>query len=58
MDLLLKVIEWAGASWWIWAWGIFVAFQFLVLLLAPTGTGAVVSLALDGIVLAVLLNRR
>jgi hypothetical protein len=30
----------------------------LPLLLAPTGTGAVVSLALDGIVLAVLLNRR
>jgi STE24 endopeptidase len=33
--LVLKVIGWAGNAWWIWAWGIFVAFQFLILLLAP-----------------------
>ena len=33
--LVLKLVEWAGAQWWIWAWGVFVAFQLLMLVLAP-----------------------
>ncbi len=35
LALVLKVIERSGAMWWLWAWGIFVAFQFLILLIAP-----------------------
>lgn len=33
--LLLKVIEWTGAHWWLWAWGIFVLFQLFLMLIAP-----------------------
>jgi STE24 endopeptidase len=33
--LVLKLIEWTGASWWLWAAAIVVAFQLLVLLVAP-----------------------
>lgn len=33
--LVLKLVEWAGAAWWLWAWGAFVAFQLLMLVLAP-----------------------
>ena len=33
--LVLKVIEWTGANWWLWAWGILVAFQLLLMLVAP-----------------------
>ena len=33
--LVLKLIEWAGASWWLWAAAVVVAFQLLVLLIAP-----------------------
>jgi len=33
--LVLKVIEWTGASWWFWAAAVVVAFQLLVLLVAP-----------------------
>jgi len=33
--LVLKLIEWAGASWWLWAAGVVVAFQLLLLLIAP-----------------------
>ena len=33
--LLLKVVERTGPAWWIWAWGLFVAFQFLIMLVAP-----------------------
>ena len=33
--LVLKLIEWAGASWWLWAAAVVVAFQLLVLLVAP-----------------------
>ena len=33
--LVLKLIEWAGANWWLWATAVVVAFQLLVLLIAP-----------------------
>jgi STE24 endopeptidase len=33
--LVLKLIEWTGASWWLWAAAIVVAFQLLVMLVAP-----------------------
>ena len=33
--LVLKLIEWTGASWWFWAATVVVAFQLLVLLVAP-----------------------
>jgi STE24 endopeptidase len=35
LALLLKVIEWTGLTWWLWAWGIFVVFQLLLMFLAP-----------------------
>src|SRR4029077_15371318 len=34
--LVLKVIEWTGANWWLWAAAVVVAFQLLLLLIAPT----------------------
>jgi STE24 endopeptidase len=33
--LVLKLIEWTGATWWLWAAAVVVAFQLLVLLVAP-----------------------
>jgi len=33
--LVLKLIEWTGASWWLWAAAVVVAFQLLVMLVAP-----------------------
>jgi len=33
--LVLKLIEWTGAKWWFWAAVVVVAFQLLVLLIAP-----------------------
>jgi len=33
--LVLKVIEWTGPNWWLWAWGIVVAFQLVLMLVAP-----------------------
>lgn len=33
--LILKLVEWMGASWWLWAWGSFMAFQLLIMVLAP-----------------------
>jgi STE24 endopeptidase len=33
--LMLKLVEWTGASWWFWAGAVVVAFQLLVLLVAP-----------------------
>jgi len=33
--LVLKLIEWAGSSWWIWAAAVVTAFQLLLLLIAP-----------------------
>ena len=35
LALLLKVIGWAGSTWWLWSWAIFVVFQFLLMLIAP-----------------------
>lgn len=35
LTLILKIVEWAGAAWWLWAWGALLAFQSLMLLLAP-----------------------
>ncbi len=35
LALLLKVIEWTGPNWWLWGWGIVIAFQFLLMLVAP-----------------------
>jgi STE24 endopeptidase len=35
LALVLKVIEWTGTNWWLWAWAIVVAFQLLLLLIAP-----------------------
>ncbi|HXT12716.1 MAG TPA: M48 family metallopeptidase [Candidatus Angelobacter sp.] len=33
--LILKIVEWTGAHWWLWAWGALLAFQVLMLVLAP-----------------------
>ena len=33
--LILKIVEWTGALWWLWAWAALLAFQFLMLVLAP-----------------------
>ena len=33
--LVLKVIEWTGPRWWLWAWALVVAFQLLLMLIAP-----------------------
>lgn len=33
--LVLKVVGWAGANWWLWAWAMVVTFQCLVMLVAP-----------------------
>ena len=31
----MKVIEWTGANWWLWAWAMVVVFQLLLMLIAP-----------------------
>ncbi len=33
--LILKIVEWTGATWWLWAWGALLGFQLLMLVLAP-----------------------
>jgi len=33
--LILKIVEWTGEHWWLWAWGAMIAFQLLMLVLAP-----------------------
>ena len=33
--LVLKLIEWAGANWWLWAAAVVIAFRLLLLLVAP-----------------------
>ena len=33
--LVLKLVEWTGAGWWLWAWGALLGFQLLVVVLAP-----------------------
>jgi len=35
LALVLKLIEWAGSNWWIWAAAVVIAFQLLLLLIAP-----------------------
>jgi STE24 endopeptidase len=35
LTLVLKLIEWTGANWWAWAAAVVVAFQLLLLLIAP-----------------------
>src|SRR5919198_376854 len=35
LALVLKLIEWTGANWWIWAAAVVIAFQLLLLLIAP-----------------------
>src|SRR5437870_1129832 len=35
LALVLKIIEWTGATWWLWAATIVIAFQLLLLLIAP-----------------------
>jgi len=35
LALVLKIVEWTGATWWLWAAGIVVAFQLLLMLIAP-----------------------
>ena len=33
--LILKFVEWTGGSWWLWAWGALLAFQLVMVVLAP-----------------------
>jgi STE24 endopeptidase len=33
--LVLKLVEWTGPWWWVWAWGVLMAFQLLMAVLAP-----------------------
>jgi STE24 endopeptidase len=33
--LTLRIVEWAGTSWWVWVWGTMMGFQLLVMVLAP-----------------------
>lgn len=33
--LVLKIVEWTGNAWWLWAWGALLAFQLLMFVLAP-----------------------
>ncbi len=35
LAIVLKLIEWTGADWWLWASAVVVAFQLLLLLVAP-----------------------
>lgn len=35
LALLVKVVDWMGSWWWLWAWGIMVAFQLILTVLAP-----------------------
>jgi STE24 endopeptidase len=33
--LVLKLVEWTGGWWWLWAWGVVLGFQLLMVVLAP-----------------------
>jgi len=33
--LIIKLFEWSGRLWWLWAWGALLAFQLVVAVLAP-----------------------
>ena len=35
LALVLKLIEWTGATWWLWAAAVVIVFQLLLLLIAP-----------------------
>ena len=35
LALVLKLVEWTGTNWWLWAAAVVIAFQLLVLLVAP-----------------------
>jgi len=35
LALVLKLVEWTGPSWWLWAWGAVLSFQLLMSVLAP-----------------------
>ncbi|HEY5913363.1 MAG TPA: M48 family metallopeptidase [Verrucomicrobiae bacterium] len=35
LALVLKLAEWAGSRWWLWAWGVLMVFQLLMTVLAP-----------------------
>jgi STE24 endopeptidase len=35
LALVLKLIEWTGANWWLWSASVVIAFQLLLLLVAP-----------------------
>ena len=35
LALVLKLIEWTGSNWWIWAAAVVIVFQLLLLLIAP-----------------------
>src|SRR5438034_1648148 len=35
LALMLKLIEWTGANWWLWSAAVVIAFQLLLLLIAP-----------------------
>jgi STE24 endopeptidase len=35
LALILKLVEWTGPWWWLWAWGALLGFQLLMMVLAP-----------------------
>jgi STE24 endopeptidase len=35
LTLVLKLVEWTGERWWLWAWGCVLGFQYLMVVLAP-----------------------
>jgi STE24 endopeptidase len=35
LTLVLKLVDWTGTNWWLWAWGILLAFQLVMAVVAP-----------------------
>ncbi len=33
--LILKLVDWVGSHWWLWAWAVLMAFQLLMMVIAP-----------------------
>jgi len=33
--LVIKIVEWTGPHWWLWAWAVVIGFQLLMMVLAP-----------------------
>ncbi|EEF62021.1 M48 family metallopeptidase [Pedosphaera parvula] len=33
--LVLKIVDWTGTFWWLWAWGVMMVFQLIMLVLTP-----------------------